>query len=492
MDTLIIITIGGITILILIGLLAYRKRREKSDAAALRPTPNPMIMSSPNFTQSATTTGNFEEVAVTKTRTLDAAIAREMTVGVPTELVAQVRLDTSPGLQRVLELDVDYDPRPEDVKSHPVPLEFPLDEQLRPQGLYLLLKVSSLDFSPPEQTKKILVPPRADSEPCVFHLVPMRVGELGILLEVYSIDELMTASTKIRIICQQGRVTKMAFENRALVSLPLETTVRPFHDTKKRILAARHSALISEYKAVARQTDYELSMADRLRLERKARELEKEIQTIEEEMAGWDSPLLPDAEFVPDPSTPAQRRSAVGRPVVAIATILFMFILGVWSISEGGTRMVSMWPTSTSTGEGVAVVIPTTSSPTRTPSPTPTTTTTLVSTVTLVPIPTETEVNATVEDYYGRVRYDIESTGIYSTPGGNEIVQRASSGSTWLLCALAGSRYLVAENYCSFSVGWIDVEWIEPLFNGEFPFELTTPFPTFTPTPIPTRTPSQP
>jgi serine/threonine-protein kinase len=219
-----------------------------------------------------------------QTRALDAAIAREVVLGIPTELVAQVRLKSSPGLKGILELDIDYDPQPEDVKSRSIQLVFPLDEQQKPQGIFLLLKVSSHDFKPPDQTKKIIVPPDADSEPCIFQLIPLRAGQLGLLLEVYDTDEVVTASTKIRVNCQENQATVIGPENRILVSLPLATTVRPFSETNQAALQKRWEELIEEYKAVMVQIGYESNSANKLKFERQASVISDEIKKVEQQL----------------------------------------------------------------------------------------------------------------------------------------------------------------------------------------------------------------
>lgn len=219
-----------------------------------------------------------------QTRMLDAAIAREVVLGIPTELVAQVRLKNSPGLKGILELDIDYDPQPEDVKSRSIQLEFPLDERQKPQGIFLLLKVSSHDFKPPAQAKKIIVPPDADSEPCIFQLIPLRVGQLGILLEVYDTGQIVTTSTKIRVNCQENQAAVLDPGNRILISLPLSTTVRPFSETEQEALQKRLEELIEDYKAVMVQIGYESNSSSKLKLERQASAIADEIKKLEQQL----------------------------------------------------------------------------------------------------------------------------------------------------------------------------------------------------------------
>jgi hypothetical protein len=95
----------------------------------------------------------------------------------------------------------------------------------------------------------------------------------------------------------------------------------------------------------------------------------------------------------------------------------------------------------------------------------------------------------------GRVRYSY--VGVFLAPSGEQEISRAVGGSVWYICALAGSRYLVAQDYCHSTtpLGWINVSFIEPLFVGQFPAALVTPFPTLTPPPprppTPTYTPTQ-
>ena len=59
-------------------------------------------------------------------RVLDAALPRRVTVGRPTELVAQVRLITSDGLKAILRVDRSYQVRGKDVVSRCFEVEFPV------------------------------------------------------------------------------------------------------------------------------------------------------------------------------------------------------------------------------------------------------------------------------------------------------------------------------------------------------------------------------
>jgi formylglycine-generating enzyme required for sulfatase activity len=53
----------------------------------------------------------------------------------------------------------------------------------------LVLKVEAPDFAPACQQKELSVPPRGDSEPCVFFLIPQRLGKLLVNLEVSDTEQ---------------------------------------------------------------------------------------------------------------------------------------------------------------------------------------------------------------------------------------------------------------------------------------------------------------
>lgn len=121
---------------------------------------------------------------VPKPRVLDAAIPSHVVKDRPTELLILVRLPESAGLNGALLADEDAEARPEDVVSKPFKLIFLVGPDGKPDPIRVAVRLTSLDFSPPDQTKILFVPPDADSEVCHFLLTPTRIGRLRVLIEL--------------------------------------------------------------------------------------------------------------------------------------------------------------------------------------------------------------------------------------------------------------------------------------------------------------------
>jgi hypothetical protein len=127
---------------------------------------------------------------VPKPRVVDAAIPSHVVKDLGTELLVLIRLPDSPGLKGVLQDDEEREARPEDVREQAFDVVFPLGPTGRPEPLKVTVKVTSPDFSPPDQAKNIFVPPENDSQVCPFMLTPRRVGRLAVLVELQWEDAL--------------------------------------------------------------------------------------------------------------------------------------------------------------------------------------------------------------------------------------------------------------------------------------------------------------
>jgi hypothetical protein len=101
-----------------------------------------------------------------------------------TELLVVIRLPDSAGLAGVLQADDEAEARPEDVRSRPFDVTFPLGPTGRPEPLKVTVELTSPDFSPPQQHKNLFVPVNADSEICPFLLTPVRTGQLTVVIEL--------------------------------------------------------------------------------------------------------------------------------------------------------------------------------------------------------------------------------------------------------------------------------------------------------------------
>ena len=153
-------------------------------------------------------------------RVLDAAIPRIVYAGKATELLVQVRLVPSSGLRAVLEVDTTYAPKPEEVLSKKFVVEFPLNSAGQPEVTQLRIRVVSRDFDPQESEKRILVPPHGDSEIVTFQLVPRRIGELVVHVEVYK-ARIFAASRPLRTNSQAEEIGKPIHPRYVVVSFPV-------------------------------------------------------------------------------------------------------------------------------------------------------------------------------------------------------------------------------------------------------------------------------
>ena len=95
-----------------------------------------------------------------------------------------VRSPESKGLAGILQEDDEAEARPQDVRSKPFEVVFPLGLTGSPEPLKIAVQVTSPDFSPPSQIKNILVPVNGDSEVCAFLLTPQRTGPLLVVIEL--------------------------------------------------------------------------------------------------------------------------------------------------------------------------------------------------------------------------------------------------------------------------------------------------------------------
>ncbi len=96
-----------------------------------------------------------------------------------------VRRPQSSGLAGLLDLNVSYGVTPEEVKSsQSFPIAFPRSAggSLEPAELAIVIETS--DFSYLTGSKTLWVPPRGDSDVCVFLLTPLRVGALRVNVDL--------------------------------------------------------------------------------------------------------------------------------------------------------------------------------------------------------------------------------------------------------------------------------------------------------------------
>ncbi len=95
---------------------------------------------------------------VPKPRILDAAIPSHIVKDVATQLLVLIHLPDSAGLKGVLQAE-DAEAKPEDVRSKPFNVVFPLTPDGRPGPLKTMVKVTSPDFSPRSKLRMCLFLP---------------------------------------------------------------------------------------------------------------------------------------------------------------------------------------------------------------------------------------------------------------------------------------------------------------------------------------------
>lgn len=152
-------------------------------------------------------------------RALDAALPQRIPVGRATEFVAMIRRTDSRGLKAIVEIEEDSSITAGDVRSKGLELEFPLDANGQPQSAELVLRLDTPDFEPRSQSKRVLVPPRADSELYTFLLTAQRIGELRVNLEVLKGD-LCVVTRALKTLAEQ-QTSEFLKSGSVLISIPL-------------------------------------------------------------------------------------------------------------------------------------------------------------------------------------------------------------------------------------------------------------------------------
>ena len=116
-------------------------------------------------------------------RFFDAAIPARVPLRKPSALLVMVRRSDSTGLTGIVEAEPEYHMSGNDVRSKPATLHFPTQDGV-PQPLDLTVKVESPQFYPELQSKTIHVPPKGDSQPQLFFLIPTGLGDLMLNVEL--------------------------------------------------------------------------------------------------------------------------------------------------------------------------------------------------------------------------------------------------------------------------------------------------------------------
>ena len=142
-----------------------------------------------------------------------------------------IRRTESKGLKAIIEIEEDFSITAGDVRSRGLELEFPLDASGEPQAAELVLRLDAPDFEPRSQSKRVLVPPREDSEVYTFLLTAQRMGELRVNLEVLKGDLCVVTRALKTTAEQQG--SEFLKSGSVLISIPLY--VQAYHTDSSRV-----------------------------------------------------------------------------------------------------------------------------------------------------------------------------------------------------------------------------------------------------------------
>lgn len=171
-----------------------------------------------------------EQRSSSENRILEAAVEKQVSVGVPTSLFVWIKRPESKSLISVVSsIDEDVVLDKDNVKSKGLEIEFPV-ENGRVLPARISLRLFAHEFTPSIQQKQIFVPPEGDSEVCTFIITPNRAGKLLLNLEVIK-DQVSIATKSIR-------TTAIEAENKergsmAIVSIPIIVFVHGKSKVKK-------------------------------------------------------------------------------------------------------------------------------------------------------------------------------------------------------------------------------------------------------------------
>ena len=141
-----------------------------------------------------------------------------------TELLVQIHLPESAGLSGVLLADEDAEAKPEDVRSTPFKVTFPLGLDGKPEPSKASVTLTSPAFDPPSQTKNLFIPPDADADVLHFLLTPMRTGKLTVLVELQW-EDATRGSRSLRTECVAEAASAPLNPQMNLVRMPVDVSV---------------------------------------------------------------------------------------------------------------------------------------------------------------------------------------------------------------------------------------------------------------------------
>jgi hypothetical protein len=194
---------------------------------------NAVVMGSNNVINMSTRTvgflsSNMKEIERGKShfseeRVLEAAIEKQVIVRKPASLFVWIRRQSSKNIISVVSaIDEKVLLDEDNVKAKGLEIEFPVEDG-ETLSAGITLRLVAHEFIPSDQQKKIIVPPKGDSEVCTFIVSPQRSGELLLSLEVLK-DDVSLANRNLRTVAID--IEKKIDTTLLLVTIPIIVLVQ--------------------------------------------------------------------------------------------------------------------------------------------------------------------------------------------------------------------------------------------------------------------------
>ena len=267
-------------------------------------------------------------------RSLDAALPARVTRGKSVVLACMIRKTSSSGLRALVEANATFGIQPSEVQSSSVQLRFPINPSTgKPDGLGLQVTVESPDFTPPQQTRELRVPPNGDSDPCIFLLSAEKTGSLKVIVTICAGSERVASCLMGTTAVTEDQPPAPAEAN--IVSTEFETSPSTADLERERALAMENA--VADATKLMRQDRYAEAHAvlQDAKSDHPANpQLEAALAKLREELEKTTPrsiPTAPAPASVAEPA-PAPARAPVFRPLVLGTALAAMLMLGVTTV----------------------------------------------------------------------------------------------------------------------------------------------------------------
>lgn len=340
-----------------------------------------------------------------RNRVLEAAIEKQVNVGVPTSLFVWIkRLESRSIVSVVSSIDEDVVLDKDNVRSKGLEIEFPIEDgQVFPVGISLRLVAHR--FTPSVQQKQIIVPPDGDSEVCTFIMTPNKAGKLLLNLEVLK-DQVSIVNRSIYTTAIE--IEKKERSSMVLVSIPIIVFVHGETNAKKVQSEpvsvniggnVQGNIIIGDNNQVESKHEIEEKASHKkIETEREASQKTEDETLLRERK--WSSPILTQTKKaiqLPVPSvskvSPAKSKSATKQSRELNTTIIVALIglAGTIIAALLSSPLIEKWlmplPIATESATITVTLTPRPATPSQTVEPSQTPTRSFTPTVT--PLPTE-------------------------------------------------------------------------------------------------------